>query len=161
MTNPIRSCSGAPTSTSCGSSASIPTRIASTPRPPIDAVVAEHGAKTGEELEAAQIRGADGRPHPGDPQLRQGELPGAVRRQGAGAGLHPPGLAARARLSDLQAARLRRLGRRGGPAVPDADERVHDQARRSSSSPSACCRCRRSGTACRTSRSATGSATSI
>ena len=53
----------------------------------------------------------------------------------------------RARFQDLQAARFRRLGRRRGPPVPHQDQRAHDlgvAAR--TSSPSACCRCRRSGT---------------
>ena len=82
--------------------------------------------KTGEELEAAQITHAHGRPHPRDPQLRQGQLPRPLGRQGAHPGLHPAGRAAGARLQDLQAARLRRLGRRRGAAVPDEDERAHD-----------------------------------
>ena len=46
----------------------------------IDALVDAHGGKTGEELEAAPVTTTDGRAHPGDPQLRQGELPGHLRR---------------------------------------------------------------------------------
>ena len=41
-------------------------------------------------------------------------------------GLHPAGLAARARLQDLQAARLRRLRRRRRAPVPHQDQRADD-----------------------------------
>ena len=39
-----------------------------------------HGARAAEALEAPEARDARRRPHPRDPQLRQGELPGALRR---------------------------------------------------------------------------------
>ena len=86
-----------------------------------------HGAKT--------ARGARGRASPharrpaGSSAIRsfgKANFLVALRRQGARSGLHPAGRAAGARLQDLQAARLRRLGRRRGPAVPDEDERVDD-----------------------------------
>ena len=47
--------------------------------------------------------------------VRQGELPGDLRRPRQDPDLHPAGLPAAARLPDLQAARLRRLDRRRGP----------------------------------------------
>ena len=49
-----------------------------------------------------------------------------LRRPREDPGLRPAGLAAGARLSDLQAARFRRLGRRRGPPVPDEDQRADD-----------------------------------
>ena len=58
--------------------------------------------------------------------VRQGELPGAVRRPREDPGLRPAGRAARARLPDLQAARFRRLGRRRRAAVPHQDQRADD-----------------------------------
>ena len=79
-----------------------------------------------DELEAERPETIDQRPHPGDPVVRQGELPRAVRRPRDDPGLHPAGRAAGARLPDLQAARFRRLGRRRGPAVPDEDQRADD-----------------------------------
>ena len=71
-----------------------------------------HGGRTGEELEQADRPRADRRAHPGDPQLRQGQFSGHLRRRGADPGLHPSGFTARARLQDLPAARLRRFRRR-------------------------------------------------
>ena len=138
-------------------------RAASTPQATIDAIVARARRQDRRRSSRrAPITTRDGRAHPRHPQLRQGELPGAVGRQGAHPGLRPAGRAAGARLQDLQAARFRRLRRRRGTAVPHQDQRAHRSGRpRSSSSPSACCRCRRSGTACRTSRSATASGISI
>ena len=58
--------------------------------------------------------------------VRQGELPRPLRRPREDPGLHPAGLAAGARFPDLQAARLRRLGRRRGAAVPHQDQRADD-----------------------------------
>ena len=85
-------------------------------------------------LRRADARRARGRAHPDDherphsrhPLVRQGELPRALRRPREDPDLHPAGLAAAARLPDLQAARFRRLGRRRGPSVPDQDQRAHD-----------------------------------
>ena len=68
----------------------------------------------------------------------------------------------RARLRAVEAARLRRSHRRRRPSVPHQDQRAVDLGvDGSSSSPSASSRCPRSGTGCRTSRSATASAISI
>ena len=69
---------------------------------------------------------------PGDSQLREGQLPRALGRHGAGAGLPAAGLAARARFSDLQAARFRRLGGRVGASVQDADAASSPSTRRRS-----------------------------
>ena len=121
-----------------------------------------YGERTHDELEAERIETITSGRILAIRVVRQGELPRAVRRPRQDPGLHPAGLAAGARLPDLQAARFRRLGRRRGPPVPDQDQRAHDLGvaaalpRRS-----ACCRCRRSGTGSPTSRSATASATSI
>ncbi len=74
----------------------------------------------------------DGRADSGDPQLRQGEFPGALRRPASRAGVHSPGCGGRARLPDLQAAGLRRSRRRRGPPVSHADgraDRLGDAAR--------------------------------
>ena len=76
------------------------------------ALVAQHGPKTGEALEAQKPDVRRRRTDPGHAQLRQGELPRHLGRPRAAPGLHPRGLARRARLPDLQAARLRRLHRR-------------------------------------------------
>ena len=62
----------------------------------------------------------------GDPQLRQGQLPRPLRRPRDDPGLHPQGRADRARLRDLQAARLRRLRRRRRAPVPHQDQRADD-----------------------------------
>ena len=75
--------------------------------------------------------------------------------------LYPAGLAAAARLPDLQAARFRRLDWRRGPACSAPRPTSSPSGRRGcTSSPSASCRCPRSGTGSPTWRSATGSATS-
>ena len=71
-------------------------------------------------------RDGHGRTDPGRPLVRQGEFPRHLRRPGEDSGLHPPGFAAGARLSDLQAARFRRLDWRRRAAVPDEDQRADD-----------------------------------
>ena len=84
-------------------------------------------------LRAAHAGGARGGAHrhdhqrtdSGHPIVRQGELPGPVRRPREDPGLHPPGRAAGARFPDLQAARFRRLGRRRRAPVPHQDQRAH------------------------------------
>ena len=94
-------------------SASTPIRTGSTAPTPITALVDAHGGE--DRTTSSRPRRSttsDQRPHPRDPQLRQGELPRAVGRPREDPGLHPPGRAAGARLRDLQAARFRRLGRR-------------------------------------------------
>ena len=118
-------------------------------------------AKAGDELEAAALRASVAGRVLEHPQLRQGLVPGAVGRALAGAGVPAAGRAVRARLRHRAGPRLRRPRRRRGAPVPHEDQRVLDLGREaSSSSPSASCRCPRSGTACRTSRRATASATS-
>ena len=136
------------TSRSSCASASIRTRVRSSGRPPIHDLVRAHGGRTGEELEQARRPRADRRAHPGDPQLRQGQLPGHLGRSGANPGLHSSGLTARARLQDLPAARLRRFRRRRR-AICSAPRRTSSPfVRRACSSwPSASSRCQRSGTA--------------
>ena len=126
-TNPIRSPSGAPISKSCASSASsrLPASFRSGGRRSTTSSQA-HGAKSGEALEAERDHDAHGRPDPRHRELRQGEFSGPVGRQGARSRSTSARTRwRRARLPDLQAARLRRLGRRRGSSVPDQDERVH------------------------------------
>ncbi len=60
------------------------------------------------------------------PQLRQGELSGAVRRPRPPAGLRAAGCADRAGVRPGQAARLRRPRRRVGVSLPDQDQRAVD-----------------------------------
>ena len=83
-------------------------------------------AKTGEELEAAQIQTTTaGRVL----AIRSfGKANFLVISDGAreDPGLRPQGRAQRARLRDLQAARLRRLRRRRGAPVPHQDQRADD-----------------------------------
>ena len=118
--------SGARTWRSSRSSASRSTRTSSSGSDTISALVAAHGATSARRARSRAARDRHERPDPRDPLVRQGELPRALRRPPDDPGLHPAGLAAGARLSDLQAARLRRLGRRRGPAVPDEDQRADD-----------------------------------
>ena len=102
--------SAARTSPSSTSSASMSIRTGSTGGDTI--VGARRGARRARRTTSSRQPRVDDdheRPHPGDPQLRQGELPGALRRPRAHPGLHPAGRAAGARLPDLQAARFRRL----------------------------------------------------
>ena len=108
-----------------------------------------HGGKTGEALEAERpVVRAAGRIL-GIRGVRQGQLPRAVGR--ARARCRSTCAPIRCRALDFQiyqAARLRRSHRRRRARVPDEDERADDLGvahRRFS--PSACCRCPRSGTA--------------
>ena len=131
------------------SSASTSIRAGSSGSTPITALVAGYGERI-----ARRARGRarpDDRPAAGFWHPRRSArrtscvLSGRPRED---PGLHPAGLDAGARLPDLQAARFRRLGRRRGPPVPHQDERADDLGvARCTSSRSACCRCRRSGTA--------------
>ena len=102
------------------------TRARSSAPTPSSALVAAHGERHGRRARGAAARDDHRRAHPRDPQLRQGELPGALRRPRAHPGLHPAGRAAGARLRGVQAARPRRLRRRQRARVPDQDERAHD-----------------------------------
>ena len=125
---------------------------------------AGRGARRAHEGGARSDARRDGhrRPHHQHPQLRQGQLLRALRRAQPDSGVRPAGRAQRARLRAVEAARLRRSHRRRRPSVPHQDQRAVDLGvARSSSSPSASSRCRRSGTACRMSRFATASAISI
>ena len=63
----------------------------------VAALVAAYG-DAHDELEAAAVRDHDRGADPRDPQLRQGQLPGALRRPSRDPGLHPAGRAAGARL---------------------------------------------------------------
>ena len=89
-------------------------------------LVEANGAKTGAELESAKVETDHRRPHRQHPQLRQGQLPRAVRRPLAPAGLRPAGRAERARLPAVEAARRRRSDRRRRTSVPHQDQRVVD-----------------------------------
>ena len=87
------------------------------------------------------------RPHPRHSVVRQGELPGDLGRSGEDSGLRPPGRLAAARLSDLQAPRLRRLDRRRGAGCSAPRRTSSRSGRRACTfSPSAWCRCPRNGT---------------
>ena len=138
-----------------------PTRTASMR----DATIDDDRARARQQDGRGARRRADhdphGRPHPGDSQLRQGELSGAVRRQVAHSGLHPAGRAVRSAISRSSSCSTSATGSasKGGCSAPR--RRNSRSGRRSwSSSRSACCRCRKSGTASPTSRPATGSAIS-
>ena len=104
----------------------------------------------------------DGRANPGDSQLRQGELPGAVRRQVAHSGVHPGGFAVRRAISRSSGCSTSATGSASKDVCSAPRRRNSRSGRRSSnSSRSVCCRCQKSGTASPTSRRATGSAISI
>ncbi len=66
------------------------------------------------------------RPRRRHPQLRQGQLPGVVRRPLAHPGLRAAGRLERARLPVVEAARPRRSDRRRRAPVPHQDQRVVD-----------------------------------
>ena len=93
----------------------------------IDALVEAHGSKGGEQLDAEAVTTRTAGRVLAIRALRQGELSRHLRRPLADPGLHPAGLAAGARLRDLQAARFRRLHRRRGAALPHQDQRADDQ----------------------------------
>ena len=100
-------------------------------------------------------------PRPGHPQLRQGELSGAVRRLAAPPGLRASGRAARAATSRSSSCSISAITS-ASKGTCSARAPASSVSGRGAwcSSPSATCRCPRSGTASRTSRRAIGSGTS-
>ena len=102
------------------------TRAGSSAAHTVAELVAAHGERVARRARSRAAGDRHQRPHPRHPLVRQGELPGRLRRPAEDPDLHPPGRAAAARLPDLQAARFRRLDRRRGPAVPHEDQRADD-----------------------------------
>ena len=110
----------------------------------------------GRRLRPAHARRARGRarhdrherPDPRDPLVRQGELPGAVRRPREDPGLHPPGRAAASSTSRSTSCSTSATGSasKGGCSAPRPTS-SRSGRRGCTSWRSACCRCRRSGTA--------------